>query len=49
MQNKNLIIGLNPNSKKIRDYKERGELFLFQKEVYIGLLLGDASLQTLNF
>lgn len=43
------LIGLSPNSNKFKTYKENlGPLTLIQKETLIGLLLGDASLQTLN-
>jgi hypothetical protein len=46
---KKSLIGLGPNSKKIKEYKE--SLFALspkQKEVAIGLVLGDASLNTDN-
>lgn len=43
------LIGLSPNSNKLKTYKENlAPLTLIQKETLIGLLLGDASLQTLN-
>lgn len=46
---KNELIGLSPNSNKFKIYKESlPPLTLIQKETLIGLLLGDASLQTLN-
>jgi hypothetical protein len=46
---KNSMIGLGPNSKKLREYKE--SLFTLnvkQQEAAIGLILGDASLNTDN-
>jgi hypothetical protein len=47
--NKNELIGLSPNSNKLKTYKENlAPLSLIQKETMVGLLLGDASLQTLN-
>lgn len=43
------IIGLGPNSTKIKEYKNNLlELTLIQKEAVIGLMLGDASLQSQN-
>jgi hypothetical protein len=56
-QNKNMnkkiiktdIIGLGPNSNKVKEYKySLIELSNIQKETAIGLILGDASLQTQN-
>ena len=47
--NKNLLIGLSPNSKLIKEYKN--SLISFtpeQWEASIGLMLGDASLQSQN-
>ncbi len=47
--NKNEIIGLGPNSKKVKEYKKSLiELTLAQREASIGLMLGDASLQSQN-
>jgi hypothetical protein len=47
--NKLLLKGLNPNSKLIREYKNSlGDLSRDQLEASIGLMLGDASLQTQN-
>jgi hypothetical protein len=47
--NKESLLGLNPNSKLIKQYKE-SLVYLTneQKEASIGLMLGDASLQTQN-
>nr|YP_009710676.1 LAGLIDADG endonuclease type 2 [Amanita muscaria]QFZ98625.1 LAGLIDADG endonuclease type 2 [Amanita muscaria] len=43
------IIGLGPNSTKIKEYKNSLlELTSIQKEAIIGLMLGDASLQSQN-
>lgn len=45
--NKDLLIGLNPNSKLIKEYKSSlTSLSKVQWEASIGLILGDASLQT---
>lgn len=47
--NKNELKGLSPNSKKIRQYKESlDKLSKIQWEAIIGLMLGDASIQTQN-
>ena len=47
--NKKDLIGLSPNSKLIRKYKNSlTSLSVEQWEASIGLLLGDASLQTQN-
>ena len=47
--NKKLIIGLGPNSKLVREYKQSLiSLNTEQWEASIGLMLGDASLQTQN-
>jgi hypothetical protein len=47
--NKNSLIGLSPNSKLIREYKKSlTSLSVEQWEASIGLLLGDASLQSQN-
>nr|YP_009240572.1 LAGLIDADG endonuclease [Pyronema omphalodes]AMO66544.1 LAGLIDADG endonuclease [Pyronema omphalodes] len=47
--NKNELKGLGPNSKKLRQYKESlVKLSQTQWEAAIGLMLGDASLQTQN-
>ena len=47
--NKNLLIGLSPNSKLIKEYKKSlTSLTTLQWEASIGLMLGDASLQTQN-
>lgn len=47
--NKNLIIGQGPNSKLIKEYKQSLiSLNSKQWEASIGLMLGDASLQTQN-
>ena len=47
--NKNLIIGLGPNSKLVKEYKKSLiSLNTEQWEASIGLMLGDASLQTQN-
>jgi len=46
---KEQVIGLSPNSKLLKEYKESLYKFSeFQSEALIGLLLGDASLQTQN-
>ena len=46
---KNEIIGLGPNSKLVKEYKKKLiELTEIQKEAAIGLMLGDASLQSQN-
>ena len=46
---KNLLIGLSPNSKLIKEYKKSlTSLTTLQWEASIGLMLGDASLQTQN-
>ena len=46
---KNLLIGLSPNSKLFKEYKKSlTSLTPQQWEVSIGLILGDASLQTQN-
>ena len=46
---KNQVIGLSPNSKLLKQYKESLiELNTNQWEVAIGLMLGEASLQTQN-
>lgn len=46
---KNSLIGLGPNSKKLREYKESlFTLSVKQQEAAIGLILGDASLNTDN-
>ena len=47
--NKNLLIGISPNSNLFKQYKDSLlELSIEQREASIGLLLGDASLQTQN-
>jgi len=47
--NKNMIIGLSPNSKLMKEYKQSlNSLNTQQLEASIGLMLGDASLQTQN-
>lgn len=47
--NKEQLIGLNPNSHLIKEYKNSlVSLSVEQKEASIGLMLGDASLQTQN-
>lgn len=48
--NKSEVLGgLGPNSKLLKQYKESlGELSAVQREAAIGLMLGDASLQTQN-
>jgi hypothetical protein len=44
-----LLIGLSPNSKAIKEYKQTlNYLTVEQWEASIGLMLGDASLQTKN-
>lgn len=46
---KNEIIGLGPNSNKVKEYKNSlFELTKVQWEAAIGLMLGDASLQSQN-
>jgi len=46
---KEQVIGLSPNSKILKEYKESlYKLSDLQFETLIGLLLGDASLQTQN-
>ena len=46
---KEQVIGLSPNSKLLKEYKESlYKLSDLQFEALIGLLLGDASLQTQN-
>ena len=46
---KNEVIGLVPNSAKLKEYKDSLiELTIEQKEAIIGLMLGDASLQSQN-
>lgn len=46
---KELLIGLSPNSKSIKEYKQSlTALIIKQWEASIGLMLGDASLQTQN-
>ena len=46
---KNEVIGLGPNSTKLKEYKySLIELSIEQKEAIIGLMLGDASLQSQN-
>lgn len=47
--NKKELIGISPNSIKFKEYKKSlTELSLLQKEGSIGLMLGDATLQTQN-
>lgn len=47
--NKKHLIGLSPNSKKIKLYKKSlNNLTAIQFETIIGLMLGDASIQTQN-
>ena len=47
--NKNLLKWLNPNSKLVKEYKNSlTNLSVKQREASIGLILGDASLQTQN-
>ena len=48
--NKNLLVGLSPNSSLIKEYKKSlgSSLNPIQWETSIGLMLGDASLQTQN-
>ena len=47
--NKELLIGINPNSRLIKEYKQSLiSLSTKQFEASIGLMLGDASLQTQN-
>ena len=46
---KNEVIGLGPNSTKLKEYKDSLiDLSIEQKEAIIGLVLGDASLQSQN-
>jgi hypothetical protein len=46
---KSQVIGLNPNSKLLKAYKDSLiSLSAIQLEVAIGLMLGDASLQSKN-
>lgn len=46
---KSQVLGLGPNSKLLKQYKESlGELTEVEKEAAVGLMLGDASLQTQN-
>jgi hypothetical protein len=46
---KSEVVGLGPNSKLLKQYKESlGKLSNIQWEAAIGLMLGDASLQTQN-
>lgn len=46
---KNLLIGKSPNSKEMKEYKASlTTLKTNQWEAAIGLILGDASLQTQN-
>lgn len=46
---KNEVIGLGPNSAKLKEYKDSLiELSIEQKESVIGLMLGDVSLQSQN-
>ena len=47
--NKENLIGISPNSKLLKEYKKSlSKLNLEQWEASIGLILGDASLQTQN-
>lgn len=47
--NKNQVIGKGPNSKIVKEYKDSlKNLSRIQFEIAIGLMLGDASLQTQN-
>jgi len=47
--NKELLIGINPNSRLIKEYKQSLiSLSTIQFEASIGLMLGDASLQSQN-
>ena len=47
--NKNDLLGVSLNSSKIKQYKKYLHKFKnIQQEVSIGLMLGDASLQTQN-
>lgn len=47
--NKELLIGIGPNSNLIRDYKNSlFSLSTVQWECSIGLILGDANLRTQN-
>jgi len=49
IKNKKDLLGLGPNSKLIKEYKKSlTELNKMQREASIGLMLGDASLQTQN-
>jgi hypothetical protein len=46
---KSQVLGLGPNSKLLRQYKDSlGSLSQIEKEAAVGLMLGDASLQTQN-
>jgi len=46
---KELLIGLSPNSKAVKEYKQSlTSLSVEQWEASIGLMLGDASIQTQN-
>jgi len=47
--NKFEVLGLGPNSRLLKQYKESlGNLSIVQRDAAIGLVLGDASLQTQN-
>ena len=47
--NKELLIGISPNSKLFKEYKNSlTSLSSIQWDASIGLILGDASLQTQN-
>jgi hypothetical protein len=49
LMNKNEVKGLGPNSKKLKDYKESlVKLSEIQQEAAVGLMLGDASIQSQN-
>jgi len=46
---KSEVVGLGPNSKLLKQYKESlGKLSKIQWEAAVGLMLGDSSLQTQN-
>ena len=46
---KELLIGISPNSKLFKEYRDSlTSLSIIQWEASIGLILGDASLQTQN-
>lgn len=46
---KSQVLGLGPNSKLLKQYKDSlGELTQVEKEAAVGLMLGDASIQTQN-